>query len=103
VNLQDIDLAVFVQLPWTPRQLEQWEGRFQRLGGVRPVIIQYVVAEGTVDEDVADNLMGKLPPIEDVVTETGLAGIEVSFRPVPTGSLLSRVSGLLNPTTTEVE
>jgi hypothetical protein len=94
VNMQDTDLAVIVQLPWTPRQLEQWEGRFQRLGGNRPVIIQYVVAEGTVDEDVTDNLVGKLPPIEDVVAETGLAGIEREFNPVPTTSLLSRIVAL---------
>lgn len=94
INLQDTDLMVIVQLPWTPRQLEQWEGRVQRLGGSRPVIIHYFIAEGTVDEDVCDNLMGKLPPIEDVVTETGLAGIEVSFRPVPTGTLLQRITAM---------
>lgn len=91
VNLQDMDLMCMVQLPWTPRQLEQREGRVQRLGGKRPVIIHYFIAEGTVDEDVCDNLMGKLPPIEDVVTESGLAGIEKQFVPVPTKSLLSRI------------
>lgn len=102
VNMQDTDLAVIVQLPWTPRQLEQWEGRFQRLGGSRPVIIQYVVADGTVDEDVTDNLVGKLPPIEDVVTETGLAGIEREFTPVPVGSLLSRLTAMAAKNTEEV-
>jgi SWI/SNF-related matrix-associated actin-dependent regulator 1 of chromatin subfamily A len=99
INLQDTDLAIIVQLPWMPKQLEQWEQRFQRLGGTRPVTILYIVAEHTVDEDIMDNLLGKLPPIEDVVTESGLAGIEESFRPVPTTSLLERVIKLASPTT----
>jgi hypothetical protein len=73
INLHDTDAALFVMLPWTPGQVRQWEGRFVRLGLKRPVVIYYVVAEGTVDEHVADKLISKLPGVEKVVQDTELA------------------------------
>lgn len=94
LNLQDTDLALFVMLPWTPRQIRQWEGRFQRMGGVRPVLIQYFVARGTVDEDVEEVLLGKLPAVEQVVQDEALMGMADDFRPVQTRSLLDRIAGL---------
>lgn len=61
MNLQDTDRLIVVMLPWTPRQVIQWEGRVARLGQRRPVLIQYAIAEGTVDERVAWALVEKLP------------------------------------------
>ncbi len=60
LNLQRTDAAFFVMLPYTPGQLEQWEGRFTRRGQDRPVIIYYAIAEGTVDEHVASILIDKI-------------------------------------------
>jgi SWI/SNF-related matrix-associated actin-dependent regulator 1 of chromatin subfamily A len=94
LNLQDTDLALFIMLPWTPRQIRQWEGRFQRMGGTRSVLIQYFVAKGTVDEDVEEALLGKLPPIEQVVQDEALSGFADDFQPVSTVSLLDRISGI---------
>lgn len=94
INLQDTDLALFVMLPWTPRQLRQWEGRFPRLGQTRPCLVMYVVAEGTVDEDMADVVLGKLPPVEQVAGDDALSILETSFHPIPTRSLLERVANL---------
>ena len=62
-GLQHTDVVYFALLPWTPGQVTQAEGRFSRHGSDRPVLISYVVAEGTVDEHVADILLEKL---EDV-------------------------------------
>ena len=73
LNLHDTDALLFVMLPWTPGQVRQWEGRVARLGQKRPVTIYYVVAEGTVDEHVADKLISKLPAVEEVSGDTELA------------------------------
>jgi len=94
LNLQDTDLALFIMLPWTPRQIRQWEGRFQRMGGTRSVLIQYFVAKGTVDEDVEQVLLSKMPAVEEVVADEALMGLAADFRPVPTSSLLSRIAGV---------
>ena len=71
--MQDTDAAFFVMLPYTPGQLRQWEGRFARLGQKRPVTIYYVIAEGTVDEHIADILVSKLPAVQQIVNDEELA------------------------------
>lgn len=73
INLQDTDALLFVMLPWTPGQVRQWEGRVSRLGQKRPVTIYYVIAEGTVDEHVADALVSKLPAVEQIGGDKELA------------------------------
>ena len=73
LNLQDTDAALFVQLPYTPGALRQWEGRFCRLGQKRPVVIYYVIAEDTVDEHVASILIDKLDAVEQVSKDNELA------------------------------
>ena len=66
-GLQNTDLVIFGLLPWTPGQVTQAEGRFSRHGSKRNVLIMYTVAEGTVDEHVADLLLTKLQSVEDVL------------------------------------
>jgi SNF2 family DNA or RNA helicase len=74
VNLQDTDLALIAMLPYTPGQIVQWEGRFARHGQRRPVLIQYLIAENTVDEHVAGILLDKLPAVESVSKDDSLDG-----------------------------
>jgi SNF2 family DNA or RNA helicase len=74
LNLQRTDAAFFVMLPYTPGQLEQWEGRFTRRGQDRPVIIYYVIAEGTVDEHVASILLDKIAGATRVANSGSLSG-----------------------------
>ena len=94
VNLQDTDLALFVMLPWTPRNILQWEGRFSRLGQKRPVMVSYIIAEGTVDEHVADILLDKLPAVHEIGGDEAAQGIEEAF--IQSGDdLLSRISKLI--------
>jgi len=73
LDLHDTDLLIVSMLPLTPEQLLQWEGRTARQGQLRPVLVLYFVAEGTVDEHVATLLVGKLPA---VATVTGQAELD---------------------------
>lgn len=79
LDLQDTDLALFAMLPYTPGAVRQWEGRFSRLGQKRPVIIMYLINEGTVDEHVASILIDKLPAAEAIAKDEDLAGIHASL------------------------
>ena len=91
VNLQDTDLALFVMLPWTPREVRQWEGRFSRLGQARPVLISYVIAKNTVDEHVSDLLIDKLPAVGSVAEDEILMEVEEAFTETQE-DLLSRIA-----------
>ena len=76
LNLQDTDAALFTMLPYTPGQLRQWEGRFARLGQKRPVVIYYVIAEGSADERVADILISKMPAVATIAQDEELAAAQ---------------------------
>lgn len=75
INLNDCDLALIVMLPLNVRQLRQWEGRFLRLGSTRSVIINYVIAEGTTDERIAEILLDKLPASEAVLGDSEMGEV----------------------------
>jgi superfamily II DNA or RNA helicase len=79
LNIQDTDAAMFVMLPYTPGQLRQWEGRFHRHGMQRPVVIYYVIAEGTADEHVASILIDKLPAVEKLAQDQELASAKTEL------------------------
>ena len=74
-GLQNTDLVVFGLLPWTPGQVTQAEGRFSRHGSKRAVTIMYTVAEGTVDEHVADLLLEKLEQVVATLDDQESEGI----------------------------
>ena len=80
VNLQDTDLLLIAMLPYTPGQIVQWEGRVARHGQRRPVMIQYLVAEHTVDEHVAGILLDKLPAVEKVSQDDSVDGLADQLR-----------------------
>ena len=61
VDLQDTDLMIMAMLPWTPRQIEQWEQRVHRRGQTREVTVLYPIVEGSVEDRVHQRLLGKLP------------------------------------------
>jgi len=69
MDLHQADGLVWCALPWTPHDLVQMEGRVGRLGG-KPVTIHYLVAEGTIDEQVRRSLLDKLAVVEDVGADT---------------------------------
>jgi SNF2 family DNA or RNA helicase len=73
-GLQCTDAAIFALLPYTPGQLDQWEGRFTRHGQDRPVTVYYPIAEGTADEHLASILLDKLPAVDALVGIESLEG-----------------------------
>lgn len=75
LNIQDTDLACLVMLPYTPKQIIQAEARWVRLGMKRPCLILYFIAEGTVDEHVAQILISKLPAVQSVIGADEIAGL----------------------------
>ena len=79
VNLQDTDRLVVVMLPWTWGQIRQWEGRVRRLGG-RSCLVEYLVAEGTVDERVSSIVLEKLAAVEDVLPDSQVAGVRETLQ-----------------------
>ena len=93
VNLQDTDQAFFVMLPWTPKSVRQWEGRFTRLGQKRPVIVNYVIATGTVDEHVAEILVDKLPAVGAIAEDETAKEVDEAFSGTQS-DLLDRISTL---------
>jgi len=75
LNLQDTDLLIQAMLPYTPAQIIQREARVCRLGQSSPVLILYLICEGTVDEHVAAILLHKLPAIERALDQDEVRGL----------------------------
>ena len=73
-GLQCTDAAIFALLPYTPGDLDQWEGRFTRHGQDRPVTIYFPIAEGTADEHLASILLEKLPAVDQLAPTDSLDG-----------------------------
>ena len=71
IDLHDTDRMIVAALPYSPGALNQLEGRVSRLGGSRPVTIDFLVAEGTIDEQIEDVLLNKLASIEAVGIGSG--------------------------------
>jgi len=76
IDLQSTDRGIVAALPYTPGQLVQLEGRWSRIGGTRPVTIDYPVAEGTVDEAIEYELLGKLEAVEASGADTESDGVD---------------------------
>lgn len=75
VNLQDTDRLIIVLLPWTWGQIRQWEGRVRRLGQSRACVIEYLVAEGTVDERISGVVLEKLAAVEEILPDEQVTGV----------------------------
>lgn len=69
-NLQDTDYCLDVMLPWTPEKIQQREGRFKRLGSkVSAVLYEYLLAEHSYDERIAELVLDKLPAQIEILDE----------------------------------
>lgn len=60
-------ISLFAELSWVPADLLQAEDRIHRIGQEYPVLIQYIIAEGSVDEDLVDALNEKKKIIDEVL------------------------------------
>ncbi len=69
--------VLFVELPWTPADLDQTYSRCHRLGQKGSVTVTYLLCEGTIDEHIY-NLIENKRAIVDVATDGGVAsGVSV--------------------------
>lgn len=63
--------VIFMELPWTPSDLDQTYSRCHRLGQKGSVVVTYLLCEGTIDEHMFD-LIEKKRSIVDAATEGGV-------------------------------
>jgi SWI/SNF-related matrix-associated actin-dependent regulator 1 of chromatin subfamily A len=62
--------VAFVQLPWTPGEISQCVDRIHRIGQDADCVTVYnLVAEGTIEEDMADMLIGKGQVLDAVLDD----------------------------------
>jgi SWI/SNF-related matrix-associated actin-dependent regulator 1 of chromatin subfamily A len=60
VDISYADVGIFAELDWVPYKIIQVEGRQHRFGASRPVLFQYVIARGTVDEVIRSVVIHRL-------------------------------------------
>lgn len=60
IDLVEFDSIIFVGLDWVPANLLQAEARIDRMGQKRPVLITYLIGEGTLDEIVKERVISRL-------------------------------------------
>ena len=70
ISMAYADVAVFAELDYVPRKLIQAEGRLNRQGQRRNVLVQYLIAEGTADEWIAEAVIGKLGVMGEVLGDS---------------------------------
>jgi len=59
-GLQNIcDIAVFIELAWTPAMMDQCEDRLHRIGQKNPVNIYYLIAENSIEEYIYNIVIEK--------------------------------------------
>ena len=79
--------VAFVELPWTPGDVDQAEDRVHRIGQERPVNIYYLVAENTIDQDIAELLDEKRKVIDSIIDGTATESTSLI------GDLMKRLRG----------
>ena len=61
---------MFVELPWTPADVDQTYSRLHRLGQKGSVTATYMLAAGTIDEDIYE-LIERKRTVVDAAVEGG--------------------------------
>jgi SNF2 family DNA or RNA helicase len=74
IDLTSFDVAVVIELVYKPHELVQMEARLHRFGQQRPVLIQYIIAQGTIDELIAGSVIAKIDTFKEVIGKVGGAG-----------------------------
>ena len=93
------DTAVFVEMSYVPKEIEQCIDRLNRMGQKNPVQVQFLIAEGSVDEKTVGLLAEKSKNINIIMGERRTDAQFVSTKcqvcqKVKEMSELKRVSGI---------
>lgn len=70
IDLADADTSIMTELAWVPADFLQVEGRTQDIHqgkALTPRIYEYLLAKGTIDEDMAIAMLRKIGSIEKVI------------------------------------
>ena len=70
INLTKARYVVFAELDWSPAIHRQAEDRLHRIGQENTVFAYYLIGSGTLDEHVADVLVGKTYEIDEILDDT---------------------------------
>lgn len=62
--------VVFVEYPWSPATLQQASDRVHRIGQKNTVLIHNLIAEGSFDQLILDNISRKETGIDNIMKET---------------------------------
>lgn len=71
VDFTFASVCLFAEIDYKPHALLQAEARVHRFGQGLPVLIQYALGKGTVDEAIAGVVIEKLDTFASVIGETG--------------------------------
>jgi SWI/SNF-related matrix-associated actin-dependent regulator 1 of chromatin subfamily A len=81
--------VLFVELPWTPADVDQTYSRCHRLGQKGSVTATYLLCEGTVDEEIY-NLIARKRGVVDAATDGGAVGKQESVGQAIVGLFANR-------------
>ena len=70
ITLTAASNVAFVELPWTPAELEQAEDRCHRIGQKKAVGIHYLLAKNTIDATMAAMVERKRSIISEITSDT---------------------------------
>jgi SNF2 family DNA or RNA helicase len=91
-NLQVAQDVLFVELPWTPADVDQTYSRCHRLGQKSSVTATYLLCDGTIDEDIYSLIERKRGVVNQAVDgggapdDEGLGVQELLFRYLEKGN-----------------
>lgn len=98
LTLTAASVAIFVEQDWTPGVLLQAEDRIHRIGQDRPVLIQYLVFDGSLDARMVKSLARKERIIQEAIKPTDQGAVEMTIE-----SILERIAVAMERTAAATE
>jgi intein/homing endonuclease len=103
LNLHDSDRLFITLLPWTWGQLIQWEGRIHRIGQLRECTVEYVVAEGTIEEQILAIILDKLPGVMALTPDAALDDVRDTLRGGSSNDVIANLLDMIAATGDAIE